>query len=414
MLKLNKLKARLREEKFFNPHLRTLLNSVYRTFVREEAEVVKTYCNRNNAKSQVAFALSQLYSLEHVRGLVDSLKNDKNMHPMLFCPTKWVPGSKLKKLELFKFLSSRYGITYNENLFAYPWLKSSNIKLFFELSLSSYGSELKCPKILYTHGMAGLNFSKDLKHVKFVNRYNAIFLNGPLHKKALLVAQKHYGGELPEMYEIGYLRGDRLLERNKTFSKKSFLETMGLPDLPTVMYAPTWGDFSSTVQWIDDVVDVSEDMGINLLLRLHPIMLTGEAAWKTGGVNWREKLADIEKSHAGVRVAMSHDIDDIMLAADVMITDVSGLALEFMSIDKPVVFLPAPKYFKIYGPDRPEKWCKPDYDIQSKNDLKNELNKAVRGEVPLFPTDKLVYNREKTLEVMLKTMKEIMTSHKDF
>jgi len=408
VIKLNRLKTKLREEKFFNPYIRTILNSVYRVTVRKEAEAVKEYCNSNSPKSLVAFALSQLYSLEHVRGLVERLKDDEKMHPMLFCPTKWVPGSKLKKVELFKFLSSRYGIIYNENLFAYPWLKSSSIKLFFELSLSSYGSELKCPKVLYTHGMAGLNFSKDLQHIKFVGRYNAIFLNGPLHKKALLVAQKKYGVELPRMYEIGYLRGDRLLERQEMFNKKDFLKDMGLPDLPTVIYAPTWGDFSSTVEWIDDVVAVCGDIGVNLLLRLHPIMLTGEAAWKTGGVDWSKRLVDIEKNHSHVTVAMSHDIDDIMLAADVMITDVSGLALEFMSIDKPVVFLPAPRYFKIYGSDRPEKWCKPDYEIQSKNDLKHELNKAVRGEINLFPADKLVYNRGKTLEVMLKTVEELM------
>ncbi|HDH53510.1 MAG TPA: hypothetical protein ENH24_03385, partial [Nitrospirae bacterium] len=251
-------------------------------------------------------------------------------------------------------------------------------------------------------------FTKDFKYVRYLQRYNAVFLNGPLHKKALLTAQGYYGVDLPPMYEVGYLRGDRLLKMSETFNRSLFLESLGLSDVPTVMYAPTWGDFSSTTEWIDKVVEVCGDMGINLLLRLHPIVLTLKAKWKTGGVDWNRKLHDIEKKYSYVRVAMSHDIDDIMLASDVMITDVSGMALEFLTMDKPVVFLPAPRYFEIYGTERPEKWCRPDYEIKDTAELKQDLRKALEGTGFKFPVDELVYNRGKVLNVMVQRIEEII------
>lgn len=408
MIRLNRFKAILQEKRFLNPYIRLISNTVYRSIFKKEGKKVKEYCNQNSSKSLIGLSLSQLYSLEHIRDLVDYLKNSERMHPVLFSTTKRIPTDKFKKNEKFEFLSSRYNIIYNRNLFAYPWLKPSKVKIFFELIISSYGYELTCPKILYTHGMGGLNFSKDLKHIRYVNRYDAIFLNGPMHKKVLYTAQKYYGGTLPKMYEIGYLRGDRLLKMAETFNRTAFLKSLDLLDVPTVMYAPTWGDFSSTSEWIDNVIDVCEDMGISLLLRIHPIMLTGNAKWKTGGIDWNTKLSDIKKRHPQVRVAMSHDIDEIMLAADILITDVSGLALEYMTLDKPVVFLQAPRYFDLYGSDRPEKWCRSENEVKNKTELKEALKRTLDGDGFKFPIDKLVYNRGKSLDTMIKSIEQIL------
>ncbi len=408
MLKLDRLKAGLSEKVFLSPYARRLTNYAYRSLFRKEGAKVKEYCEQYSTKSLVGLSISHVHFLEHVRELVDALKKNEEMHPILYTTTKQIPMMRDKKNETFKFFLSRYNIVYNKDIFAYPWLKSSNLKLFLELTLSSYGSELRCPKVLYTHGMAGLNFTKDYKYVMFLQRYNAIFLNGPLHKKALLTAQRFYDVELPPMYEIGYLRGDRLLDMSQTFNRSLFLESLGLSDVPTVMYAPTWGDFSSTTDWIDRVVEVCGDMGVNLLLRLHPIVLTLKAKWKTGGVDWNRKLCDIERKYPYVRVAMSHDLDDIMLASDVMITDVSGMALEFLTMDKPVVFLPAPRYFEIYGLERPEKWCRPDYEIKDMDGLKKDLRRAIEGEGFKFPVDELVYNRRKSLDIMVRRIEQII------
>lgn len=406
-MKLGRFKARLREKLvIFNPYMRTILNTVYKTIFRKEDKSFRNYYKQFDSKLLIALNVGQAYFFEHIRDLVESLKENESIFPLLFSTTQW--PQRRYKAELFSSLKSRYNIIYCKNLFAYPWIEESPVKAFLEVAITTYADGLRCPKILYTHGMAGLNFSKDLRHIKLLGKYTAIFLNGPLHKKALYTAQKYYGSRLPRMYEIGYLRGDRLLKMSETFKRKVFLESLQLLDLPTVVYAPTWGDFSSTSEWVDNVIDVCEDIGFNLLLRLHPVMFTGKAGWKTGGINWNDRLSNIEKKHPRVRIAMSADIDEIMLAADIMITDVSGLGLEFITMDKPVVFLPAPKYFEIYGSERPEKWCRPNYEIKNRADLRQELKKANDGDGFKFPVGELVYNRGKSLEIMIKRIEEIM------
>ncbi|MFI4955506.1 MAG: CDP-glycerol glycerophosphotransferase family protein [Gammaproteobacteria bacterium] len=411
MITLNRLKAKVEEQFFINHKLRAISGAIYRKIFYHEKNELDNYRLQYAAKSIIAINVGHVYFLEHIREFVDSLNSDKKIAPLLIGTSKW-PVKKYK-IELFKFLKDRYNISYGKNYFAYPWAKFANAKALFEVAVSSYGSELKCPKIIYAHGMAGLNFSKDYRHVRFLEKYSAVLLNGPLHKKALITAQRMYGSKLPPMFEIGYLKGDRLLKKSESFNKTQFLDQLALPHVPTIMYAPTWGEFSSTNEWLYKIIDVCESMGLNLLLRLHPIMLTGKSKWYTGGVNWGEALSKIEKTTHQVRVVLGHDLDNIMLVSDIMITDVSGMALDFMILDRPVLFLPAPEYFRIYGSDRPEKWCRPDCEINSRSELKQEIIRAIDGNSYKCPVDKLVYNQGKSLQTMIDTVKGVLENDKN-
>ncbi len=406
---ISHLKWKLKERFFLNPFFRNIINFVYRKIFFLEKKHFKSYCNSQKKKCLVAINLTDVYFIEHVKDLLNYFKTCSKMASLLIGPAKW--PVKKRKVETFNFFASRYNIVYGRNIFAYPWLKKSDIKVFFEVAITTYGCDLKCPKIIYTHGMGGLSFSKDLRHVKLLNKYSAVFLNGPLQKKILVLANKMYGiDKLPPMYEVGYLRGDRLLRMSKVFNKNVFLKQLDLFSVPTVLYAPTWGDFSSVEEWLDKIVNVCKDLGVNLLIKLHPMMLTRTSSWETGGIMWEEKLSDIEKNNCQVRIIKNQDIDEIMLGADVMITDISGMAIEFMVLDKPVVFLPAPKFFQLYGLERPEKWCRPDNEIKNDYELKQEINKAIEGKGYKYPVDKLVYNKGESLGVMVKKIEEIIFS----
>ena len=48
-----------------------------------------------------------------------------------------------------------------------------------------------------------------------------------------------YGEPLPEIVEVGYWIGDRLLERQKDWDRGSYLDSLELEEGPTVFYAPT-------------------------------------------------------------------------------------------------------------------------------------------------------------------------------
>jgi CDP-glycerol glycerophosphotransferase (TagB/SpsB family) len=273
------------------------------------------------------------------------------------------------------------------------------------MAISGFHADLKCKKLLYTHGMGGLNFGKDYEMIKYVPRYNALLLNGPLQRRAIEIAAKMFNVKLPDLYEVGYLRGDRLRVKMKSYNKRNFYVNYNLKEkIPIVLYSPTWGDFASVKEWIDVVCEVCEKLGIYLFIKLHPLMLTYKDSNKTSGINWDEKLKHLKNKFSMVRVWQEQDIDEIMLASDLMITDVSGMALEYMVLEKPVVFLPAPKYFELYGYDRPEKWVRPEREIKDFTELKMAITNAINGDGFFYPVDKLVYNKDKSIEFIKKIL----------
>jgi hypothetical protein len=404
---LRNLKEKLNETRMFNQQMRIIFCALYRVFFNSEKANFKKYVDLYKSRELIALNIGQYaYFYEHIRDLVELLRQDHQLFPLLVSSTKW--PIKKSKIATFDLLSKRYKLFYGKNIFGYPWLKYTKIKAFFDVSPSSYGCDNHCPQILYAHGMGGRGFGKSLRSVSFLSRYSALFLTGPIQRKAILMSQKIYGSELPRMYEIGYLKGDRLLKMLSSFDKKAFLEKLKLPFVPTVLYAPTWGEFASPEDWLKRVVEVSESMGVNLLVKLHPIMLNNKDQWRTGGIAWDKELVDIELNTRQVKIFWAPDIDEVLLASDVMITDVSGMALEFMTLDKPIVFLPAPRYFELYGEERPEKWCRPDHEIQTNSELKRELEKAIEGKGYRFPVEELVYNRGKALDFMLQALREIV------
>src|SRR6266571_514988 len=402
---VNRLAAAAKEIATFNDYVRIISNAIYRAKFKEEAYAIKKYCT-SNKDNLIGINASPGYMYEHIRELVNAINIDDNLESLLVGPTKW-PENKFKK-DTYNFLSKTYNIEYGVNLFSHPWLKKVKVDAYIETAISTFASEITCPKILYTHGMAGLNFSKDYKHVQHLGKYDAVFLNGPLHKKAILAAHKTYGGKLPDIYEIGYLRGDRLTKTKNSFDKKEFLRKLDLPDITTVTYAPTWGEFSSITEWIDPVVEICSKLGVNLLLKLHPIMLLADSTWETCGIDWTIKLKEIVALNYNTKTVVNNNVDDVLLASDVLISDVSGMAIEFMTLEKPVVFLPADKYFNIYGSDRPEVWCRPNYEIRDKSGLKQEIMKAISGNHDITAVDQLVYNRGNSVNVMMDTIKKII------
>ena len=68
---------------------------------------------------------------------------------------------------------------------------------------------------------------------------------------------------------------------------------------------------------------------INLIVKLHPISYCPENGpnylFYTGGINWLEKLSRFN-SYKNFRHVPTNDIDPILSASDVMITDVSSVA----------------------------------------------------------------------------------------
>ncbi|MBP9191433.1 MAG: CDP-glycerol glycerophosphotransferase family protein [Ignavibacteria bacterium] len=240
--------------------------------------------------------------------------------------------------------------------FGIPLKKQFNVK---------FSKKLTCVDIFLSPHIYGLGNKDSLKiHInhnqpvkyesyqksEFVN-FDIHFLTSPLHREQTENTIKKYGLEDRgiRLYNTGYSKSDKLL--NGGFNREEILKELNLdPSKKTVIYAPSWDAGLSLRKFGNDVIrNILKNENINLIVKLHPISYCPEDGpnykFYTGGINWRKKLSEFEK-HGNFRHVPVNSIDPLLEAADVMVTDVSSVALEFIMLDKPVIYIDCPEFFE--------------------------------------------------------------------
>jgi CDP-glycerol glycerophosphotransferase (TagB/SpsB family) len=133
---------------------------------------------------------------------------------------------------------------------------------------------------------------------------------------------------------VGYPKADRVFKGE--FNREETIKRLGLdPDLPTVLYAPTWQDskFNTSLPKYGTEVLSGVLEGYNLIVKLHPNTKRYDRrnyrmVETLAGQNPRIKLLGYE-----------YDVIPIMAGADLLIADISAVTHEFLCFDRPFVFL---------------------------------------------------------------------------
>lgn len=131
-----------------------------------------------------------------------------------------------------------------------------------------------------------------------------------------------------EILEFGYPRNDRLAQQ--TVSRQSLCEKIGIsdPGKKLVLYAPTWRDYriSASGEW-EAFNYLSPDLqlpdGYQLLFRGHSATLGTHDASIAGNA---------------IDVTRYPDITELLLVADVLVTDFSSTMFDFSITGKPILF----------------------------------------------------------------------------
>jgi hypothetical protein len=111
-------------------------------------------------------------------------------------------------------------------------------------------------------------------------------------------------------------------------------------DRPTVVYAPTWSPESSLNRHGVPLLERLVEMPINLIVKLHDRSLDRGYRY-SGGVDWRATLQPL-LSRPNAMLASGSNITPWLVAADVLITDHSSAAYEYLLLDRPVVRIEMP------------------------------------------------------------------------
>ena len=203
----------------------------------------------------------------------------------------------------------------------------------------------RCPRILLRHG-PGTNRRHVIRRRfrKTLFDFDLALVPGEHDREVL--AEAVAAGLGSRRRGIGGGRGARIVASGQPFldrlgeraaERESYLAALGLDRArPIVLFAPSWSGLRGLpgrgVPYWDEVVASLQGLGANVVIKLHDCSYRPSMA---GGVDWTAKLAAV----AAPRLAIDRDIDDVpaLEHADVLVTDVSSRAFNFMLLGKPVV-----------------------------------------------------------------------------
>lgn len=184
------------------------------------------------------------------------------------------------------------------------------------------------------------------------------FMIGELHYRQTLAMLNYYNLSISQngLLKVGYPKSDilyKLVDKKNKIQKELGLD----PKKLTVIYAPSWeAGLSLREQGYAILNELKNIDYINPLIKLHPVSFTPptspEYDFFTGGIDWLREIKNNIRN-TNIKNIVDKSSERYLVAADIMITDISGIALEFISLGKPVIYIRCPKFFnlnrKLYG-----------------------------------------------------------------
>ena len=173
------------------------------------------------------------------------------------------------------------------------------------------------------------------------DHFDTILCVGPHHVAEIRARERLYGLPRKELVEQGYVRLDEILASAQENPAPPAARPPG--DRLRVLIAPSWDRNGLLETHGVRVVDVLVEAGFHVTIRPHPVTVTQRP----------DVIAAIRSRIAGLSHAVL-ELDvrstESLFAADIMISDWSGVALEFaFGLGRPVVFVNVPR--KVNNPE---------------------------------------------------------------
>ena len=186
---------------------------------------------------------------------------------------------------------------------------------------------------------------------EYVRNYDVHFLTGPLHRDQYEHMFELHGLDKSEykLIDVGYPKSDALLQGR--YDRDTVLEELGLdPSRKTILYAPAWDPGGSLRSFGEQVIQQLLSIeDVNVVVKLHPVSHTPPQSasyeFYTGGVNWTERFSEYQ-SDSRFRHVTAFQVDPLLIASDLLVTDFSSVALEYVGLDRPIIYLDCPEYFE--------------------------------------------------------------------
>jgi hypothetical protein len=186
------------------------------------------------------------------------------------------------------------------------------------------------PRVKQVQAFHGVS-SKNVKFNAWMTEYDLLLLPGRRERDKFAAM-----GVLDKVEHalIGHPKADRVLRGELT--REMARSALGLRNRPTVLYAPTHGALSSFYKWGLQICEAVPSE-CNLIVKPHPSLLTTIASDKSGAEAIEAVTQHITR-RGGLWLPFEPDVMPAMAASDLLITDYSSVAEEYLVFDRPLVF----------------------------------------------------------------------------
>lgn len=168
------------------------------------------------------------------------------------------------------------------------------------------------------------------------DHYDSILCVGPHHIREMRAHEQQDNLPAKKLVEAGYYRLERIYARYREQEQVKEKKNTAADKAPVVLVAPSWGKENVIESCGKDLVDVLLKNGFEVIVRPHPETLRRSP----------ETINALEKAFKGNRsftLERSVASDDSLLRADVLISDCSGVTLEYaFGTERPVIFMDVP------------------------------------------------------------------------
>lgn len=183
------------------------------------------------------------------------------------------------------------------------------------------------------HGVGFKGFSPEEFRKNFIARYDAVLVASEQQRRLYL---EQYGFRAEQLHVTGYARVDHLVTRGPAIRRRCRAELDISMGTRLVLYAPTWRQGAdrneipfgmSAREFVRALDEVAREHSAVMLLRFH--------------MNSRARVSGTER----VRVLSQREYpetNDLLCAADVVVTDWSSIAVDCYALGRPVVFVDVP------------------------------------------------------------------------
>jgi len=168
------------------------------------------------------------------------------------------------------------------------------------------------------------------------DNYDSIVCVGPQHVREIRKQEELYGLKKKELIEAGYYR----LEQIMASWREQMPARVFRRKRKTVLVAPSWGDQNILETCGEELTVVLLNADYNVIVRPHSETLKRCP-------DLIQKIEDKFTSHERFTLEKSNAGDRSILSADMLISDCSGITLEYaFGTERPVIFIDVPLKIK--------------------------------------------------------------------